>query len=150
MRERELSPNILRAISESIAWCSNKSFRSPELDPSEILDIPTWSQEKGSIEEWIVRKRDCYSKAVSWIDETRSRLLKAANIEIHDAADVLSKGRLLVYEPLETVDDGAAEAGSMGFYDEHDAALGYVAFVPGSRGAVLGSRVCNLSRTEWD
>ena len=38
-----------------------------------------------------------------------------------DAADAVSKGRLLVYEPLETVDDGAAEASSMGFFDLHDA-----------------------------
>jgi hypothetical protein len=117
----ELSPAILRAISETIAWCSNRPFRCPELDPCAILDIPTWSHERGSIEAWIVRKHDCYAKAVSWINATRSGLLKTANIGILDAANVLSKGRLLVCEPLETVDDGAAEASSMGFYDVHDA-----------------------------
>lgn len=37
------------------------------------------------------------------------------------AKSATSKSRLLIYEPLETVDDGAAEAGSMGFYDVHDA-----------------------------
>lgn len=42
-------------------------------------------------------------------------------MEIFESIDVLSKSKLLTYEPLETVDDGAAEASSMGFYDVHDA-----------------------------
>lgn len=121
MKERELSPGILRAISETMTWCTSKRFRSPELDPSAVFDIPAWSVEKESVEAWLLRKRDWYGKAISWIHETRSQLLKAANLEIPEAADALSKSRLLVYEPLETVDDGAAEASSMGFYDMHDA-----------------------------
>jgi hypothetical protein len=116
-----LSSAVVQALSEVVTWCAHKPFRSPELDPFALLDIPTWTHEKGSIDAWIVRKRDCYSRAIPWINETRSELLKAANIEIPNAADGLPKGRLLVYEPLETVDDGASEAGSMGFYDVHDA-----------------------------
>ena len=121
MGTSELSPRISRVICEAMTWCSGKPFRRPELDPISILDIPDFSHGLESIEAWIERKRDCYSGAVSWINETRSEVLKAARIEPCDAADALSKSRLLIYEPLETVDDGAAEAGSMGFYDVHDA-----------------------------
>lgn len=120
MSKSELSPRILQVICEAMIWCSGKPFRSPELDPLAILDIPDFSHGQ-SIETWIERKRDCYSRAVSWINETRSEVLKEANIAPFDADDALSKSRLLIYEPLETVDDGAAEAGSMGFYDVHDA-----------------------------
>jgi hypothetical protein len=126
LSKSELSPKILRAISEAMTWYSHKqlsgkSFRSPELDPLAILDIPDSSHSLESIEVWIEKKRDCYRRAVSWINQTRSEVLKAANIATVNAVDALSKSKLLIYEPLETVDDGAAEAGSMGFFDVHDA-----------------------------
>jgi hypothetical protein len=109
-----------------MTWCSRsqvsgKPLRSPELDPLAILDIPNFSHGLESIEAWIERKRDCYCRAVSWINETRSQLLKEANIATLEVVDALSNSKLLIYEPLETVDDGAAEVVSMGFYDVHDA-----------------------------
>jgi hypothetical protein len=73
------------------------------------------------IEAWIERKRDSYRRAISWIKETRSELLKRTNLKAFEALGALSRSKLLVYESLETVDDGAAEAASMGFYDVHDA-----------------------------
>jgi hypothetical protein len=117
---------VSAAISETAAWCSlthlpDRAFRNPELDPSGILDIPDFSHGSESIETWIEKKRDCYRRATLWINETRSRLLKATDKDSLGADDALTKGRLLAYEPLETVDDGASEAGSMGFYDVHDA-----------------------------
>lgn len=126
MNKTQLSPRILQAISEAVTWCSHsqvsgKPFRSPELDPLTILDTPDFSHGFESIELWIERKRDCYGRAISWINETRSDLLKAASIATLAAVNALSNSKLLIYEPLETVDDGAAEAGSMGFYDVHDA-----------------------------
>ena len=117
----ELSAAVLQAISEAATWCSVKPFRSPELDPFAILDIPDYSHGLESIEAWIERKRDCYGRATSWINQTRSELLKAASIEPLDAVDALLRSKLLIYEPLETVDDGAAEASSMSFYNVHDA-----------------------------
>jgi hypothetical protein len=126
LNEIEPSPDMLQVIAETMAWClyreqSGKPMRSPELDPSDIFDIPEWSHESERIEAWIEKKRNCYRRAVPWINETRAELLKASNVETFEANDVLSTSRLLIYEPLETVDDGAAEAGSMGFYDVHDA-----------------------------
>jgi hypothetical protein len=123
---RNVSTGVLQAISEAVTWCSyrelsGKPSRCPELDPSAILNIPDFSHSSESLEKWIERKRDCYSRATSWINETRSELLKAASIETLEVDDALSKSKLLIYEPLETVDDGAAEAASMGFYDLQDA-----------------------------
>jgi hypothetical protein len=122
----ELSPAVLRAISEAVTWCSyrqisGKPFRSLELDPFTVLDIPDFSHNLESIKAWSERNRECYCRATSWINETRSELLKAAGIETFEAVDALSKSKLLIYEHQETVDDGAAEVASMGFYDLHDA-----------------------------
>src|SRR5579863_6227156 len=81
--QRGLSPVLLQTLSETAAWCSQRerlgsSFRSPELDPSAILDIPSYSHDPGSIEGWIEKKRDSYRRAISWINRTRSELLKTA------------------------------------------------------------------------
>jgi hypothetical protein len=117
----QVSPAVLQAISDAVTWCSYKPFRSPELDPFAILDIPHDTHGLESIEAWIERKRSCYGRAILWINETRSEFLKAPNIVSLEAVDALSKSKLLIYEPMETVDDGAAEAVSLGFYDVHDA-----------------------------
>jgi hypothetical protein len=122
----ELSPAALKAISETVTWCSyrqlsGKPFRSLELDPSTILELPEFPHDEESIEAWIEQKRDCCRRATSWINERRSEILKAASIKTFQAVDALSQSKLLIYEPLETVVDGAAEAASRGFYDLHDA-----------------------------
>lgn len=124
--EREPSPAVLQSISEAATWCSHRPFsgnpfRSPELDPFAILDIPGFSHGPETIEAWIRKKRDSYRQAISWINQTRSELLKNADIATSDAVDALSKSKLLLYEPLETVSDGAAQAASRGFYDVEDA-----------------------------
>ena len=124
--QREPSSAALRSFAEAVTWCSRRPssgnpFRSTELDPSAILDIGSFPNDRKSIEKWIDKKRDSYRRAVSWIGQARSELLKKTSIEISDSADPLSKSKLLLYEPLETVSDGAAEAGSQGFYDVEDA-----------------------------
>jgi hypothetical protein len=83
--------------------------------------VPDWSHDSEPFEPWVEKKYDSYSRAISWINETRAELLKEARIETLDAVGALSKCRLLIYWPLETVHDGASEAGSMGFYDLNDA-----------------------------
>jgi hypothetical protein len=123
---KELSPAVQRTMSEAAAWCSykqhsGKPLRSPELDPSAFFNLPDFPDSREAIDLWIKKKYESYSRATSWINETRSELIKAAGIETVGTVDALSKSKLLVYEPLETVDDGAAEATSLGFYDLHDA-----------------------------
>jgi hypothetical protein len=51
----------------------------------------------------------------------RSEHLKTANLKKFEAGDVVSNCRLLIYECQETVEDGASEAASLGFYDLLDA-----------------------------
>ncbi|MEI9980827.1 MAG: hypothetical protein WDN23_17860 [Edaphobacter sp.] len=124
--QREPSLAILQSISEAATWCSHRLssgnlFRSPELDPFTILDIPDFPHDQESIEGWIYNKRDSYRRAISRINQTRAELLKNAGIATSDAADALSRSKLLLYEPLETVSDGAAQAASLGFYDIEDA-----------------------------
>jgi len=126
LNKNDLSAAFLETISEVVTWCSycEKSgypIRSPELDPIAILGIPDFSHSSESIEVWIERKRDCYRRAIPWINQTRSELLKATGIATPGALNALSQSRLLLYTPLETVADGAAESSSTGFYDIEDA-----------------------------
>jgi hypothetical protein len=58
---------------------------------------------------------------MSAIIETRSTLIRDTHIGNADLALAQSKGKLLLYEPLETVTDGAAAAASRGFFDIEDA-----------------------------
>ena len=124
--QRELSPALLRTISEAAIWCSQRdllgiSLRSPELDPFAMLDIPDWSHDLESFETWREKHRDSYCRAIAWINQTRSELLKAAALAVPETVNPLTQNKLLLYFPLETVHDGAAEAASRGFYDIEDA-----------------------------
>ena len=124
--QRELPPAVLREISEAAIWCSQRellgrSLRSPELDPFAILDMPSFPHDRESIRAWSEMFRDNYRRAIPWINQTRSELLKTAGIAVPDAVNLLTKSKLLLYEPSETVSDGAAEVASRGFYDLKDA-----------------------------
>lgn len=116
-----LSPALLRFIAEAVTWCSYKPFRSPELDPSAILSHGAFSSDSSSIQSWIEKRVDRYARALAWINEQRAQLLAKAKLEIVDPAHALSTSKLLIHEHLETVEDGASEAASMGFYDLQDA-----------------------------
>jgi hypothetical protein len=99
----------------------DSSFRGPELDPSAILNIPGFSHGSDSIEVWIERKRDSYRRAIHWLNQARSGLLKTAGVTAPGVVDPFSQSKLLLYAPMETVADGAAQAASTGFYDIEDA-----------------------------
>jgi hypothetical protein len=55
------------------------------------------------------------------INEMRSTLVRETNIEIAGLAAAQSKGKLLRYEPLETVTDAVSASSSRGFFDIEDA-----------------------------
>lgn len=122
--DREPPQDILRPLLEAATWCTLRSFydnklRSSELDPSTILSVPRIGE--AAIEAWLDLKRANYQRAVSSINETRSKLLRDANVSLLNWQQLRLRGRLLCYEPLETVEDGASEAGSRGFFDIEDA-----------------------------
>ena len=121
---REPSPAVLKALSETVAWCLSRSLqsdqlRSSHLDPSIVLRVPPL--EEVGVEVWLERKHDSYQRAVSAIIEKRSTLVRDLHIGDADLTLAQSKGKLLLYEPLETVTDGAAASSSRGFFDIEDA-----------------------------
>ncbi len=121
---REPSPAVLQALSETVAWCLSRllqsdQLRSRELDPSAILRVPPFDE--FSAGAWTEAKRESYKRAIYAINEMRSTLVRDTDIEIADSAAAQSKGKLLLYEPLETVTDGASESSSRGFFDIEDA-----------------------------
>ena len=124
VQKQEPSPAVLQLLSEVATWCSSRSFlgnqlRSVELDPSAILSLPPF--DGLDIEAWIDAKRNSYCRAISTINQTRAVLLRDANVVLIDQSQAQLNGKLLVYEPLENVEDGAAAAGSRGFFDIEDA-----------------------------
>ena len=124
VEQREPSSAVLQALSETVAWCSSKSLqsdqlRSRELDPSALLIVP--SLEVG-VEVLLQRMRESYQQTIYAINEMRSTLVRDTGMEVADPALARrSKGKLLLYEPLETVTDGAAASSSRGFFDINDA-----------------------------
>jgi hypothetical protein len=118
------SPVVLQALSETVTWCLSRSLqgdqlRSRELDPSAILRVPGFDEV--SVGAWTEIKRESYQRAVYGINKMRSTLVRDTNREITGLAEAQSKGKLLLYEPMETVTDGASESTSRGFFDSEDA-----------------------------
>jgi len=124
VERRDPSSAVLQALSETAAWCLSKSLqngqlRSRELDPSAILKVP--SLDEVGVEVLLQKMRESYQRAIYEINEARSTLVRNTNIKIADPALTQSRGKLLLYEPLETVTDGAAASSSRGFFDIDDA-----------------------------
>jgi len=112
------SPQLL---AETQTWCSRstaiaRNLRSRELDPSEILNIPYHED----IHKWVQEKYEAYRIAVAEVAVKRSALLHGIVTSGGNASSDF-KGRLLLYYPLETVSDGAADASSKSFFDVEDA-----------------------------
>jgi hypothetical protein len=89
------------------------------LDPSAALETATLSEI--GVDAFVKAKRDSYQQAADFIKHRRSELLRSATTPPVEAAIAQEQGRLLLYDPLETVVDGAAEAASRGFFDPEDA-----------------------------
>jgi len=120
----ELSSGVLDVLSETVAWCLSRSLqhdrlRSSELDPSASIKVPPLDEL--SIGVWLEKKRESYQLAVDAINANRSSLVRDMDIKVSDPAVAESKGRVLLYEPLETVTDGASESSSLGIFDIEDA-----------------------------
>jgi len=120
----QLPVEVKRALGETAAWCTlhlrrADSLRSSLLDPHSILSIPTLGEL--GIHAFGKLKRQSYREAVDSIQRKRSELLRDAKAQLIEPAEAQSLGRLLLYEAMETVSDGAADASSHGFFDVEDA-----------------------------
>jgi hypothetical protein len=115
---------VLQALGETAAWFSRyhlraDDLRSPMLDPSSILVVPSLNEL--GIDAFVKVKRDSYRRASESIRQKRSEILRDATTGPVDPVGAQALGRLLLYEAMETVSDGAAEASSHGFFDMEDA-----------------------------
>ena len=115
---------VTRTLGETAAWCTlhlrqADGLRSSFLDPHSILSVPALNEL--GIDAFVKVKRESYRQAVESIQRKRSELLREAKAQPLEAAETQSLGRLLLYEAMETVSDGAAEASSLGFFDMEDA-----------------------------
>jgi hypothetical protein len=115
---------VTRALGEAAAWCTlhplgTDNLRSSLLDPHSSLTVPTLNEL--GIDAFVKAKRESYKQAVESIQRKRSEWLRKAKSRPFEPTETQSLGRLLLYEAMETVSDGAAEASSHSFYDVEDA-----------------------------
>ncbi len=96
---------LFRLIDYKVLTSLTPQLRSPELQP------PTPLHELGTL--------TAIEEAVQELARQRSGLLAERHLLQQERIDDLP-GRLLLYEPQETVDDGAAQVSSQGFYDVRD------------------------------
>jgi hypothetical protein len=94
-------------------------FRSRELDPSTILRDSRLEDRSVGVRVGAIR--ESYGHTVKAINELRSTFLLHAHLELPGFTVAQTKGKLLRYEPLETVTDGTSELSSHGFFNSEDA-----------------------------
>lgn len=114
----------LRALGETAAWCTRDrmradGLRSSMLDPRSILSVPALNEPE--IDTFMEVKLDSYRQAAESIQQKRSEFLRDETTAPINPVEAQALGRLLLYEAMETVLDGAAEAASHGFFDTEDA-----------------------------
>lgn len=118
------SIEVLRSLGETAAWCIHypmraENLRSSMLDPRSILRVPTLNEL--GIDAFMKRKHDSYRQATESIRQKRVEFLCDEKTSAINPVEAQALGRLLLYEAMETVSDGAAEAVSHGFFDSEDA-----------------------------
>ncbi len=121
---RQPPGEVIRALGEAAAWCTLHPFgtdklRCSLLDPHTSFSVPTLNEL--GIDAFVKAKREGYKQAVESIQRKRSEWLREAKARPFEPTEAQSLGRLLLYEGMETVSDGAAEASSHSFYDVEDA-----------------------------
>ena len=100
------SHRLFRLIDFKVLTSLTPQLRSPELHPP--VPVPE------------LETLTAIDEAVQELARKRSKLL-AERHPLQQNIDDNLPGRLLLYEPQETVDDGAAQVSSQGFYDVRDA-----------------------------
>jgi hypothetical protein len=133
------SPAILKALSETVSWCLMGTrridqFRSRDLDPSAILKAPRLEDRNVGVR--VEARRESYRHAVKSINELRSTFLHRAQLELPGFTVAQTNGKLLRYEPLESVADGTSGLVSHGFFDTEDAPPWDTWFLS-SKGAII-------------
>jgi hypothetical protein len=120
-------------LAETIAWCTPRAtaddprncLRSAELRPPSLLETaveilnrsqPT-NSEPGAYERRFAQVLTERQAVVNALAEKRQALLRRSPGHGNASASQVAGGRLLVFKPDDTLEDGAAEVGSQGFFD---------------------------------
>lgn len=98
------------SLAEAIAWCAT---RATIADPEWCLRTPTVEPGPLDADLSVSQRQECVARLV----QSRSRLLQDAGDPLTPTAD-LAGGRLLLFDPEETLSDGAAAVASRRFFDD--------------------------------
>jgi hypothetical protein len=100
-----------QSLAEAIAWCTTRTVLA---DPQRCLRTPALSPGSLQFEQALAERQAC----VTTVIRERSRLLRAAGRSPAAPAADLAGGRLLLFDPDETLSDGAAAVASQRFFDD--------------------------------
>jgi hypothetical protein len=100
-----------QSLAETIAWCSARAtitdpqwcLRTPTLEPGQLADGRSFSE-----------RQQC----VATLIQARSHLLRDAGRSALQSPSDLAGGRLLLFDPDGTLDDGAAAVSSQRYFDD--------------------------------
>jgi hypothetical protein len=105
---QKLLDDFVERLSETVGWCTGSdaqftAFRSPQLDPHFLTE-----------DEGCPFDYDTWQLMVKHVVATRKQLLPDTQ---RDNLDRLAGSRLIAFDPLDTLSDGAAQVASEGFFD---------------------------------
>jgi hypothetical protein len=99
------------SLAETIAWCTAHAAPS---DPEHCLRTPALRPGPLEHTQSLAERQAC----VSTLIQARSQLLQDAGVSPQTLATDLAGGRLLLFEPDETLSDGGAAVCSRRFFDD--------------------------------
>lgn len=102
-----------QSLAETIAWCSTRATLA---DPEHSLRTPALHPGSLDYTQSLAERQAC----VATVIDTRSRLLRNAGLEPQSPATDLAGGRLVLYMPDGTINDGGAAVYSRRFFDDDD------------------------------
>lgn len=102
-----------QSLAETIAWCTAWATLA---DPEHCLRTPALQPSPLEYMQSLAERRAC----VATVIDARSQLLRDAGLEPQAPATNLAGGRLVLYMPDGTINDGGAAVYSRRFYDDDD------------------------------
>lgn len=115
-------------LAETVAWCRPRAsvgdprhcLRTPALRPEGWRDDTPYRSGFDVFSDSAVDQLGDHLRIVDTLARARAQLLHSEHRSPDVAAEHLSGGRLLLYNPWDDLWDGAAEQESMGYFDQHN------------------------------
>lgn len=106
-----------RRLAEVVAWYHGRnpgSLRTPTLRPPPLVGTSVFDQGRWV---WTYPTRGERQRIVNSLANRREQLLSEEGVDLRKDSQHLSEGRLLLFDPDGTLNDGAAESESEGYFD---------------------------------